>query len=216
MSNRRRGSAWAVLALLGSLLAACAGQGSTAVVSATPTCKGASPVTVVSGTVRLADQTSATVSANSADIEIIHYTSKTRFSQVNQVTADALSPEQSAQVLVEPSTGTSVPLAAAIVVQSGAAAVEAPIGCSTPAQAGAPEVQGIITTINRTSQQFALLDARGQQYLLAFSANTIIGQPEPAQQSDITQGNLVLASGSATSDGINADSVIILSASTSS
>jgi hypothetical protein len=217
MSNRRRGIAWAVLVLLGSLLTACAGQGgSTALVTPTPTCRGATPATVISGSVKLADQVSAVVGASTPDVEVIHYTSHTRFSQLSQVAADALKPNEVAQILVHPATATSLPTADAIVVQSGTQTVEAPIGCSTPAQAGDPEIQGVITTVNRTSQLVSLVDDRGQQYLLAFSASTIIGQPEPAQQSDIGQGNLILASGTATGDGINADLVIILNTTTSS
>ncbi len=211
----RAGCRWGILGLVCLMLTGCAGRRvSLVLVTPTPLCQGTTPPTVVSGTVQQADQLAATVSAGSATVTVIHYTAATRFTQVNLSTASALSPGERAQILMLPSDGVAIPTARAIVVQNDQGAVAAPAGCATPAQAGDPELQGTITSVNATSQQVTLVDDRNVPYVLLFATTTIIGQPGPAQQSDIRQGNLILASGTATRDGITADQVMILTTTT--
>jgi hypothetical protein len=214
-SGRRRiwGGFAGIVGVLCALLAGCAGGGaSLVIVTPTPICPG-TPPTVVSGTVQEAAPGTATISADAATVTIIHFTTATRFSQVNLADASALIPGERAQILVQPSAGAAIPTARAIVVQSDQAAA-APTGCTSPAQAGEPEIQGTIANVNTTSQQVTLVDDHAVPYVLLFSSATIIGQPEPAQQSDIQRGNLVLASGTATPGGITADLVIILTTTT--
>lgn len=208
--RHKRLGAWGAICLLVSMLTACLGGGGGVVqVTPTPACPG-TPPTIVAGEVKAADQSAATINASDSAVTIVQYTASTKFMQLNLADANALIPGERAQILVMPADGTAVASARAIVVQSGTPVADAPAHCSTAAQAGDPEIQGTITSINHTSQSLTLVDDQHVQYILAISSSTIIGQPEAAQLSDVAQGDLLLASGTATQSGISASTVIIL------
>jgi hypothetical protein len=208
--RRTRLGAWGAICLLVSMLVGCLGGGGGLVqVTPTPVCPG-TPPTVVAGEVKTADHAAATITADATSVAIVQYSASTRFMQLNLADANALLAGERAQILVTPASGTTIAAARAIVMQNGAPVADAPAQCSTAAQAGDPEIQGTITSVNHTSQSLTLVDDRNVQYILTFSASTIIGQPETAQLSDVAQGDLLLASGTAIQSGISASTVIIL------
>lgn len=208
----KRCGTWGIVGLLATLLAGCAG-GSTSVIlaTATPACHGGPPLTSTVGTVKLADQLSATITTDAGATLVVHYDAGARFSQLLALPTTALAANASVQIVLQPGSISSLPTARAIIVQPAQTVTDAPSTCANSAQTAIPGVQGQINTVNRNSQQLTLTDNHGQQFLVLFSGATIIGQPAATQPSSVTQGDLVLAVGLPGTAGFDAQSLIIIS-----
>jgi hypothetical protein len=223
---RFAGMAAASVALLA--LAAC---GSSSPSSATTqasssTCPTATTaIKFVTGTISQLSASSATVASN-GQTTVVHFTSNTRITTLQTVSASTLTAGTRVEIFTQSSNGSSPTVAQAILV-ANAGASGRPGFNGTPGagrggrsfnpscarrgqgltQLGFRGLSGQITTINTTSSQLTITDAQGTSYAVTFTSTTAIAQTVRGSISDLAVGDTINASGQAASDGLTATSI---------
>ncbi len=219
------GSFVAVVAL-SMALAACGTPAAAA--STTPTCPPASSFKSVTGTISAVGSNVITVATSGGGQALVHLTSTTRVTKMVTVTPADLTAGTSVQVTTDTAATTAQRI---LLLPTGQGSFGGRggqgFGRGTPPAGvnascfqrqgqgrGQPSAfQGLRGTVESASSTKLIIDdSQGQTFTLAITSATVIETTAAGTAADLTVGATVMASGSATSDGITARTITVRAA----